>query len=248
MGMTTRYFKEFSRELDREMEFKVFGDGGKLCLAFPPQNGRFYDFENFGMVDTLRPWLDSGRLLLVCVDSIDGETWSNESGAPRQRIELHERWFRYVTHELLPRARELGPTEGKAMVTGCSMGGVHAGNFFFRRPDLFDTVISLSGLFHADYFFHDYMDDLVYDNSPLHFLRNMPADHPYMDLYRQSRIILCVGQGAWEDDLLDGTRRMDALLREKGIPAWVDYWGFDVSHDWCWWQKQLPYFFGKIMP
>jgi esterase/lipase superfamily enzyme len=247
MGMTTRYFKEFSRELDREMEFKVFGDGGKLCLAFPPQDGRFYDFENFGMVDTLRPWLDSGRLLLVCADSIDGETWSNESGDPRGRIELHERWFRYVTNELLPRARELGPTEGKAMVTGCSMGGVHAGNFFFRRPDLFDTVISLSGLFQADYFFHDYMDDLVYDNSPLHFLRNMPADHPYMDLYRQSRIILCVGQGAWEDDLLDGTRRMDALLREKGIPAWVDYWGFDVSHDWCWWQKQLPYFFGKIM-
>jgi esterase/lipase superfamily enzyme len=229
------------------MEFKVFGDGGVLCLAFPPQDGRFYDFENFGMVDTLRPWLDSGRLLLVCVDSIDGETWSNESGDPRQRIELHERWFRYVTYELLPRARELGPTEGKAMVCGCSMGGVHAGNFFFRRPDLFDTIVSLSGLFQADYFFHDYMDDLVYDNSPLHFLRNMPADHPYMDLYRQSRIILCVGQGAWEDDLLDGTRRMDALLREKGIPAWVDYWGFDVSHDWCWWQKQLPYFFGKIM-
>jgi esterase/lipase superfamily enzyme len=246
--MTTRYFKEFSRELGREMEFKVFGDGGRLCLAFPPQDGRFYDFENFGMVDTLRPWLDSGRLLLVCVDSIDTETWSNEGGDPRRRIELHEKWFRYVTEELLPRTRELGPTTGKAVVTGCSMGGIHAANFFFRRPDLFDTVISLSGLYNADYFFHDYMDDLVYNNSPLHFLRNMPEDHPYMALYRSSQIILCVGQGAWEDDLLDGTRRMDALLQEKHIPAWVDYWGFDVCHDWCWWQKQLPYFFGKIMP
>jgi esterase/lipase superfamily enzyme len=56
-----------------------------------------------------------------------------------------------------------------------------------------------------------------------------------------------IGQGAWEDDLLEGTRRMDALLREKHIPVWVDYWGFGVCHDWCWWQKQLPYFFGKIM-
>lgn len=242
-----RYFKEESRELGRPMEFKVFGGGGRLCLAFPPQNGRFYDFENFGMVETLRPWLDSGRLMLVCVDSIDQETWSNADGDPRARIELQEKWFRYVTEELLPRARQLGNTAGKAIVTGCSMGGVHAGNFFFRRPDLFDTLVSLSGLFHADYFFGDYMDDLVYQNSPLHFLRNMPADHPYMELYRNSRIILCVGQGAWEEDLLDGTRRLDALLQEKGIPAWADYWGFDVSHDWCWWQKQLPYFFEKIM-
>jgi esterase/lipase superfamily enzyme len=200
------------------------------------------------MVDTLHPWIDSGRLFLVCVDSIDDETWSNESGNPRSRIELHEKWFSYVTEELLPRVRDLGHASGKAIVTGCSMGGIHAGNFFFRRPDLFDTMISLSGLFHADYFFHDYMDDLVYNNSPLHFLRNMPEDHPYMALYHSSKIILCVGQGAWEDDLLDGTRRMDALLREKNIPAWVDYWGFDVCHDWCWWQKQLPYFFENIMP
>lgn len=244
--MTAQYFKEHSCQLGRDMEFKVFGGSGRLCLAFAPQNGRFYDFENFGMVETLRPWLDSGRLMLVCVDSIDGETWSDATGDPRRRIELQEAWFRYVTQELLPRARQLGVTHGKAIVTGCSMGGVHAGNFFFRRPDLFDTMISLSGLFHADYFFHDYMDDLVYQNSPLHFLKNMPDDHPYMALYRRSQIICCVGQGAWEDDLLDGTRRLDVLLREKNIPAWVDYWGFDVSHDWCWWQKQLPYFFDKI--
>jgi esterase/lipase superfamily enzyme len=247
--MKSRYYKEMSQQLGREMEFKVFGGGGRLCLAFPSQNGRFYDFENFGMVDTLAPWIESGKITLVCVDGIDGETWSLESGDPRGRIQLHERWFRYVTEELLPRARGVGHTKhGPAIAIGCSMGGYHAANFFFRRPDLFDTVIALSGLYNADYFFHDYMDDLVYNNSPLHFLPNMPQDHPYLELYRQSRIILCVGQGAWEEDLLESTRRLDKLLQEKGIPAWVDYWGFDVSHDWCWWQKQLPYFFGTVMP
>ncbi len=244
--MNSRYFKEMSHCLHREMEFQVYGEQGRLCLAFPPQNGRFYDFEHFGMVEVLRPWLDSGRLMLVCVDGIDGETWSNEQGEPRQRIELQERWFQYVVRELLPRARELGKTYGKGIVTGCSMGGFHAGNFFFRHPDLFDTVVALSGLYHAGYFFHEYMDDLVYANSPLDFLRNMPADHPYMALYRASQIILCVGQGSWEEDLLAATRRMENRLREKNIPAWVDYWGYDVCHDWCWWQKQLPYFFGHI--
>lgn len=244
--MTSQYRKEHSNILGREMEYKLYGHGGKLCLVFPPQDGRFYDFENFGMVDTLRPWLDSGRLTLVCVDGIDGETWSRKDGDPRVRIALQECWFQYVVQELLPRVRELSQTTGKALVTGCSMGGFHAGNFFFRHPDLFDTVVALSGLYHAGYFFHDYTDDLVYANSPLDFLRNMPADHPYMALYRASRIILCVGQGAWEDDLLAATRRMDEMLRQKNIPAWVDYWGHDVSHDWCWWQKQLPYFFEHL--
>jgi esterase/lipase superfamily enzyme len=68
-----------------------------------------------------------------------------------------------------------------------------------------------------------------------------------MDLYRTSDIILCVGQGAWEDDLLESTRAMDAILASKGIPAWVDYWGHDVAHDWDWWQKQLPYFMYHLL-
>lgn len=244
--MRTQYYKEYSRELNRDMEFKVYGTGGRLCLAFPSQNGRFFDFENFQMVSSIAPWLDQGRVQLICPDSIDQETWSKEDGDPRQRIERQERWFRYITLELLPRVQKLGSAPGRAIVTGCSMGGVHAGIFFFRRPDLFDTLVSLSGTFDASCFFHGYMDDLVRSNSPIHFLRSMPPDHPYMELYRKSRIILCVGQGAWEEELLAGTRAMDQLLREKNIPAWADYWGYDVSHDWCWWQKQLPYFFSSL--
>ena len=243
--MNIRYFKEPSAILGRDMEFKVFGDGGKLCLGFPPQNGRFYDLENFSMTESVRPWLDSGKLMLVCADGIDGETWSGP-GDPRARIELHECWFRYITEELLPRARQLGDTHGKAMTTGCSMGAFHAANFFFRRPDLFDTTVALSGVYDAGFFFHGYMDDLVYNNSTLHYLRNLPADHPYRALYAGSRIILCVGQGAWEDDMLDNTRRMDELLYRQNISAWVDYWGWDVNHDCCWWQKQLPYFMDKL--
>ena len=236
----------YSPALSREMTCGVFGDNEaeKLCLAFPPQNGRYYDFDNFGMVEAARPWIENGRLQIVCPDGIDGESWSNQSGDPRQRIELQERWFHYIMDELLPRYERPGR---KTMVTGCSMGGVHAGNFFFRRPDRFDTLLSMSGLFDAQYFFHDYMDGLVYDNSPVHFLPNMPDDHPWMALYRQSRIILCVGRGPWEDDLLAGTLKLDQILTDKNIPHWTDLWGTDVAHDWCWWQKQFPYFLDKIL-
>lgn len=33
------------------------------------------------------------------MDSIDEETWSNEGGNPRERIELHERWYHYIVDE-----------------------------------------------------------------------------------------------------------------------------------------------------
>jgi esterase/lipase superfamily enzyme len=138
--------------------------------------------------------------------------------------------------------------EGKMpMVAGCSMGAYHAANVFFRRPDLFDTVISMSGFYHLKLIVGDYMDSLVYLNSPYDSIAHLPKEHPYRELYARSTIILCVGQGAWEEELLEETRKFDALLKQQGISAWVDYWGYDVSHDWSWWRKQWIYFLSQVL-
>lgn len=243
--MEVQYHRHYSQSLKRDMEYKTYGTEGHPVLAFPSQDGRFFDYENFGMIDVLSGWIESGRLRVVCCDGIDGETWSNRNGDPRHRIELHEHWYDYIIEELLPAVRNV---PGETFIsTGCSMGAFHAANFFFRRPDIFDTVIALSGLYHASYGFPGYSDELTFMNSPQDFLREMPADHPWIDLYRKSRIYICVGQGKWEDELLESTRQLDRVLREKSIPAFVDYWGYDVDHDWPWWRKQLPYFMEKAM-
>ncbi|MBR3339928.1 MAG: esterase family protein [Lachnospiraceae bacterium] len=248
--MQVNYYKEYSYRLGRDMEFKTYGTTGKILIAFPPQDGHFYDFENFQMTDLCAPWVDAGKIMLVCPDAIDEESWSDKYGDEHYRLEQQERWFAYINEEFLPSVRaKNGSPEAyeRAMTTGCSMGAVHAANFFFRRPDLYDTVIALSGCYNAQMFFPGCNDPLVYDNSPAIFLRNMPLDHPYMELYRNSRIIICIGQGRWEDELLESTRELDAVMREKGIPAWVDYWGFDCDHDWPWWRKQLPYFLEHVL-
>ena len=44
--MYTEYYKEYSYNLDRDMEFKVYGHAGIPFIVFPCQNGKFYDFEN----------------------------------------------------------------------------------------------------------------------------------------------------------------------------------------------------------
>jgi len=245
--MQTQYFKEYSGYLNRDMEYKIYGSGkGKICYAFPSQDGRFYDYENFGMVDVLRPFIDGEKITLVCPDSIDPESWTAFYKDCRSRIEMQEKWFNYITRELVPSVNHKTGNKERALVTGCSMGAIHAAIYFFRRPDIFGSLIALSGAYDASHFFGNYMDNLVYDNSPMDFLNNMPSDHPYMKIYNESSIILCIGQGAWEEELLENTRKMDALLKRKGINAWVDYWGYDVSHDWCWWKKQIVYFMGKL--
>lgn len=92
-----------------------------------------------------------------------------------------------------------------------------------------------------------YGEGSMYYNSPIHFLPNMPEDHPWLDLYRSGTIIFCCGQGAWEDQMRVDSAALDQILRDKNVPHWADFWGYDVNHDWPWWQKQLPYFMGHIL-
>ena len=105
---------------------------------------------------------------------------------------------------------------------------------------MFDIVKALTDIYTADYGFDGFMNDLVYENSPVHFLPNMPLDHPYIGLYNRSKAVICVGQGPWE--IPDSTRQLHSILQSKGINLWVDYWGYDCAHDWPWWYKQVAYF------
>ena len=42
--MEIRYEKHWSSYLNRDMEFKIYGSGGKPVMFIPCQAGRFWDF------------------------------------------------------------------------------------------------------------------------------------------------------------------------------------------------------------
>jgi esterase/lipase superfamily enzyme len=226
------------------MTVEVHGERGRPLLAFPSQNGRFGDFAGFGMVEACRGLVDAGRVRVFAVDGVDWQSWTNGAVSPAERARRHLDYDRHVMEEVVPFVRD-ATGSATAWVTGCSMGAFHAANFFFRRPDVFDGVIGLSGLYSARSFVGDYCDDAVYFNSPLHYLPNL-SDPRTLDLYRRARITFAVGQGAWEEDCLADTRALQAVLEAKGVPAWFDYWGPDVNHDWPWWRKMLPYFLERM--
>ncbi|MBQ6371772.1 MAG: esterase family protein [Oscillospiraceae bacterium] len=248
--METHYEKWFSPSLGRDMELKVYGRGGKPVLYIPCQDGRFFDFENFRMTDAWAPFIDSGQTTVFSVDTMDLETFSAKNGDPYWRIRRHEAWITYISNEVVPYIRSFcrgygWQTDPGIMAFGCSLGATHAANLYFRFPHLFDEVLALSGVYDIAYGFDGYMDDLVYLNAPVLYLSNMPADHPYFELYRRNRAVICVGQGPWE--MPDDTRTLHRVLVEKGIPAWVDYWGYDTAHDWPWWYKQVSYFVPELL-
>lgn len=244
--MNIEYHKWWSPNLGHDMELKVYGYYGKPMLVFPAQGGRFYEYEDFKMIDSISGSIESGKIKVFTVDSLDNQTWANWSVHPADRAKRHEDYDQYITQEVVPFMRQhCGNTKQKLISTGCSMGAYHSANFFFRHPDIFDTLIALSGLFQLRMFVGDYVDDNVYFNTPLYYLPNL-SDHWYLEQYRQSNIIICVGQGAWEDAMLEDAFTLKRILEEKNVPAWIDIWGHDVNHDWPWWRTMMPYFLGKL--
>ena len=72
-----------------------------------------------------------------------------------------------------------------------------------------------------------------------------PSNHEYISLYNQHHGVVCTGQGPWE--IPDSTRALHQALSDRGIEVWVDYWGYDVAHDWDWWFKQVQYFVPQLL-
>jgi len=202
------------------------------------------------MIEAIAGFINTGKIKLFCVDSVDEETWYNFAVSPRDRNARHEAYDRYIVDEVIPFIRHhcQSPQE-RVMTNGCSMGAYHALNFFLKHPHVFQGTIALSGLYRLDrpeFQLSTAELSSVYYNSPLSYLPGM-NDPWYLDRYRQSEIVVCVGQGAWEDEAIEDTRHLEFLLGEKSIPACIDYWGYDVNHDWPWWYKQMNHFLGLLL-
>lgn len=240
--MKREWSKHYSSWLNRDMNILVYGSSGIPLIAFPCQDGMCDNWESFQMQDTLADYIESGNIQLFCVDAIDQESWSDVYGDKEHRAFMQENYYHYIVEEALPHIRHINGTGALPILTGFSLGATHAVVVFMRRPDLFAGVLACSGCYDTQYFWGDWSNAVLYDNSPMQFLENMPLDHPYISLYNERKIAICVGQGSWEDE----GRRTAAILRDiferKGIHGWVDFWGYDVDHDWHWWRKQIRYF------
>jgi esterase/lipase superfamily enzyme len=231
-----RYFKWRSDALGCERELLVFGSAGERVLVFPTRDGRFYDYENWGMVGAATERIERGEIQLYCVDSMDRDSLYADWAEPRHRIKRHLEFERYLIDEVVPFSETLNP--GTPLVThGCSLGAYHAVNLAFRHPKKFGRVVALSGRYDLTEpaggfrdLFDGYYDDDVYYNNPSHFVARM-WDPEILTALRRMKIVLCIGR---EDAFFANNVQFGEVLKAKQIPHILEIWETEAHRPRYW--------------
>jgi esterase/lipase superfamily enzyme len=227
--MQRDYIKEYSPSLGRDMELLHFGHAGRTLLVFPTSMGRFFQWEDFGLVGGIADYIDSGAVQLVCLDSIDGESWYARDRPPADRVRRHLQYESYIVNEILPRLA------GPPVAAGASFGALHAVLLAARHPSSVGGFIALSGAFDTSRWLDGYHDDDTYFTNLFEFLPGL-TDEAYLGpLRREQPKVIATGEG---DPNVEDSRKLAGLLRAKGVDVGLEIWP-GWAHDWPYWKDMM---------
>jgi esterase/lipase superfamily enzyme len=234
-----------SPTLDLDLPVVAYGTRGHPLLLFPTAAADYLECERFFLIKSIEPAIMAGRIRVISIESINRYAWMDRQLPVAEQARRQALYSRYVEEEVVPWIRTTGgDPQARIATSGASFGAFHAANAFFRRPDLFDSVIAMSGFYDlAPDYFKGYSDDNCYFNNPVWYLANLSGR--YLDLLRNTcRIVIVTGQGAYEAP--ECSRILSRLLDSRAIPHTLDLWGNDVNHDWPWWRRMLPAYVDRM--
>jgi esterase/lipase superfamily enzyme len=235
----------YSENLNMEMPLVAYGHAGYPVLMFPTAAADYLEYERFHLVDAIGPLIEAGKIRAYSINSVNKYSLLNRESHPAWKVEMLSRYDRYVTDEVLPLIRNECGDGARPITTGASLGAFLAANTYFKHSDLFRGVIAMSGSYDIYNYLENYYDDNVYFNNPSIYLKNLNDDYHLPMLQQADSIVIVSGQGSYEAP--DRSRDLSGILHAKGIPHLLELWGHDVTHDWPWWRKMLPYYLGKFV-
>lgn len=222
------------------MPIASYGDYGFALLLVPTAAADFLEYERFQLIDALKPYINSGKIKVFSINSINNESWLNSEMHPPHKAIRHQQFNEYVFEEVIPFIKGATSTETPIIISGASFGALHSMNLFLKRPDLIDGVIAMSGVYDLSEYTNGYFDDNVYYNSPQHYMPNLTDHHLLESIRRSNHIHIFSGSGPYEDPGASG--RFARILYEKGINYELDVWGEEWRHDWTTWRNVLPHY------
>ena len=234
--MERTYRKWWSSALGRDMEILVFGSQGTPVLVFPTSMGRFYQWEDFGVIDHMAPRIEAGWLQLWCVDSVDGESFYAKERAPHERVARHQAYERYLLDEAIPAIRSANRTPF-LVAAGASFGATHAALLATRHPGVVGKAVCLSGAYEVSRFLDGWRDGDGYYVDPLAFLPDLTEER-YLAPLRQTEFVIATGE---DDRNANESRRLAGLLQAKGVSADLHMWN-GWAHDWPYWKEMVDVF------
>ncbi|MGR9393753.1 esterase family protein [Rhizobium leguminosarum] len=204
----------------------MFGHAGAKVLVFSTRDGRFFEYEQLGLVASLADKLGAGHLQLYCIGGLAAETFYGFHRHPAERIRRHGALEDYILNEVLPLMAAKN-SHDCTIVHGRSLGAFQAASLFFRHPHLFRKLVAFSGRYDLTMrvesfgdLFDGYYDDSVYFHTPTHFLPGL-GDDWRLDRLRQLDIVLTIGDA---DPFLDNNRYLSRLLGEKNVGHQLHVW------------------------
>lgn len=225
------------------MELLVFGHSGARTLIFPTREGRFYDYENWRLVDAVSDSIGAGKLQLFCVDSLDSESLYCWWNSPQERIRRHRDYEAYIVEEVVPFTSWVN-SDPELVAHGCSIGAYHAVNVALRHPELFRKVVAFSGRYDLtrpvgvfDDLFCGYYDQEIYFHTPNHFLPGL-NDGWTLDQVRRLDITLTIGE---HDPFYESTCELSRVLHDKGVPHHLLIWQGEAHRPHYWRQMARLY-------
>lgn len=244
LDMDIDYITYYSHYLNHSMEIKTYGYSGQIFIYFPTQYKRFYEIENEGIIDCLAPYIDSGRIIVVTLDSDIDNNLSSGFWDKRKILERQEEYFHFFTEEFYSWLYERYHFQEKPITFGMSFGAYQAMNIFLRMPHLFNGTFCMSGVYDIRFFFNDYFDDLAFLNSPVDSL-NLMNNELYKEELRKKRIIIVVSSGAYE--LTYETSNLERAFHKNDIYPQIYYWSNEYPHDWWAWKVYLKYYIENLL-
>lgn len=236
--MKRELYSWHSTALGKEMPIATYGDYGFSLLLVPTAAADYLEYERFQLIDSLTPYINSGKVRVFSINSINSESWLNNSMQGEHKAIRHNQFNEYVFNEVIPFIKTKTSVETPVITCGASFGALHSMNLFLKRPDLISGVIAMSGVYDLTEYTKGFYDEQVYFNSPVHYIPNL-TDEVFLQPIRSSKhIYILTGSGEYEDPSSSYT--LSRILSEKGIPHHLDIWGAEWKHDWPTWRAMLP--------
>lgn len=222
------------------MPIVTYGDYGFALLLVPTAAADYLEYERFQLLDTLAPFIDSGKVKVFSVNSINTESWLNKQMIGEHKAIRQNQFNEYIYNEVIPFIRTSTSWETPIITCGASFGALHSMNLFLKRPDLINGVIAMSGVYNLMEYTDGFYDEQVYYNSPMHYIPNL-SDHNVLEQIRRSNNIhILTGSGEYEAP--DAAKEFAGVLYNKGITYELDVWNHDWKHDWPTWRAMLPHY------
>ena len=238
--MKREFTSWYSPSLEKDMPVVTYGDYGFALLLVPTAAADYLEYERFQLIDSLSPNIDTGKVKVFSINSINNESWLNNEMIPEHKAIRHNQFNNYVFDEVIPFIKNATSPETPIIICGASLGALHSMNLFLKRPDIINGVIAMSGVYDLSEYTKGYWDDQVYFNSPLHYMPNLTDDWYFNQIRKSNHIHILTGSGDYEDP--EASKRFAGVLYDKGINYELDIWGQDMKHDWPTWRAMLPYY------